>query len=312
MAYFTRLPQIEYNGNNVVDIHKKLDIISTVNENHLMNYRLSDGETLLDVSYKLYGTTDYWWLLGIINDIKDVHYDVMIKDDILQTLAKQLQILKLSNLKDYILLPINSNIEYEFEGEIYEGTIIKKYIDVVSNELGQLEPSYLFEVELEDPEFDILDGSQITVTDSDVSKLRLSSTGLYENGEFVRQDKHNLNEVLETFARGIIIYKEPFYLYVDKTRRNDFVVSGVELEENGVTIIGDRLAISQKSYITGNNILEVETVNTFNVNRYGVRESSYLTRYEELVEINNSMSVIKVIKPEFVNNTKNKIVIEGI
>ena len=38
-------------------------------------YIILEGETPEQVSFKYYGTTDYWWIIMITNNIRDVFYD---------------------------------------------------------------------------------------------------------------------------------------------------------------------------------------------------------------------------------------------
>lgn len=310
MKYFNNLPKIEYDGNVLRDIHKKLEIVdSSLTDQMLMKYRLTDGETLQDVSNNLYGTIDYWWLLATLNGIDDVHYDIMIKDEILQKLAKQIQMVSVSNLREYILFPEGAEIYYEINEVEYRGRVVRKYINTVNVD-GIETKFYLLDVELYNVNAPILDGTTIFVQDSNIQKLTLSSTGLYSNGENVRQDMNLEAGGLEYFTRGIIIYKEPYYLYIEKSLDEDFVVSNDTFNYNDVVLIGSELNISQKSYVTGRDVLEVETVNQFQVNRYGSLEGSYLYRYDSLEQMNNEKSVIDVIKPSHIQLIKNNINIE--
>lgn len=213
MAYFNRLPIGTYNNNKNIDLHKKLVLAKPLEQDWIMSYDLKDGETLLDVSYNLYNTVDYWWLLSLINSFDDVHYDTFIKDDILQKLAKQLQVIELASQFDYILFPPNCKVEYDVQGKTYTGTVIRKYIFNVAGEGGK----FLLDVLLDDINVPMPSALNLRIINTTLCKLNVVEDSVYNNGDLVRQDLFE-NDKLEEFARGVIIYKDGNDLYIDKTK----------------------------------------------------------------------------------------------
>lgn len=304
MSYFNRLPEIVYNRHYSVDLHKKLVLARALDSNWITSYDLTDGETLHDVSYSLYGTTDYWWLLALINNYNDVHYDMMIKDDVLQKLAKQLQVIELTDVKQYILFPPETKIQYQVNGKDYTASVIRKYISNVSGEGSR----YLADVLLDDVEQPIPESLHIKILDSRLSKVTVYDDSSYNNGDLVRQDLYSGGN-LEEFARGIIIYKDGNDLYLQKTKSVDFVTSGESYGLNGEEVTGNELVLSKRIYAEGSDISNAERIEEFDVNEFGLRDLYYIYRYDKLVEINNQNQKLVVIKPSYLNVLKNNLII---
>ena len=83
MAYFSQFPKLTYdllaNGNVTVvpDIFRRIKLKDKIKNNIIIldKYDLYDGEKPEDVSYKLYGSVDYYWVVLLINNIVDRYYD---------------------------------------------------------------------------------------------------------------------------------------------------------------------------------------------------------------------------------------------
>jgi hypothetical protein len=75
--YFDLHNVIKYNGENVVDIFRKNKIYSDLRNNPLLfeNYDVRDRESPEILSYRLYGSTDYHWVLLLINNIVNINTD---------------------------------------------------------------------------------------------------------------------------------------------------------------------------------------------------------------------------------------------
>ncbi len=305
MSYFKRLPQIIYNNNDCVDLHKKLILAREIQSEWVESYDLVDGETLHDVSWKLYNSVEYWWMLSLINYYDDVHYDKFIKDDILQKLAKQLQVMELNDQRDYILFPPYCNIEYEIGDKIYTGRVIRKYIFNVSGQGSK----FLLDVLLDDIDTPMLSSTNMKIKNSSIVKCTVDNNSIFLNGDLVRQNL-NINSELEEFARGIVIYKNESDLYIDKTKSEDFVITGNSYSlDNGKIVTGDQLVLTKKYYVGSANITNTEILDEFLVNEFGLRDLYYLYRYDKLVEINNQKSKILVVKPNYLNVLKNNLII---
>jgi hypothetical protein len=92
MLYFENLPVINYDSIDTEimakmrNIFYRLDIVN-LNENYVRFYRINNFPRLDNISYDIYGTTDYWWIIAIINDIHDIMFDIPIDEDILHLVA---------------------------------------------------------------------------------------------------------------------------------------------------------------------------------------------------------------------------------
>jgi len=83
MAFFSQFPKVLYdiNGNGNVkvlpDIFRRIKIRSKIKDNFALldRYDVENGETPETVAYKVYGSTDYWWVVCLMNNIVDRNYD---------------------------------------------------------------------------------------------------------------------------------------------------------------------------------------------------------------------------------------------
>jgi len=86
--YFSRFPKITYDikGDGVVkvipDILRRIKIKDAIKENFslLDKYDVQNNETPEIVSYKVYGTTEYYYVILLINNITDRYYDWPLSD----------------------------------------------------------------------------------------------------------------------------------------------------------------------------------------------------------------------------------------
>lgn len=87
MSYFSRFPLLRYTSNNTVtitsDVLKRVAVNQKTKENLVLfdEYDIQEGETPETVSYKFYETTDYHWVILIVNDILDPRYGWPLKGD---------------------------------------------------------------------------------------------------------------------------------------------------------------------------------------------------------------------------------------
>jgi hypothetical protein len=96
MAYFSQFPKISYDitGNNVVkvvpDILRRIKIKSAIKDNLSMfdKYDVSSGETPEEVSYKVYGSTDYFYVILLVNEITDRYYGWPLSDQAFEEYVK--------------------------------------------------------------------------------------------------------------------------------------------------------------------------------------------------------------------------------
>ncbi len=83
MAKYTELlPKLEYNGVSIVDITHRFNMLDSVKRFHSHFYEetIAEGATAEMISFDLYGTHDYWWLIYAINGIIDPFYDWLMSE----------------------------------------------------------------------------------------------------------------------------------------------------------------------------------------------------------------------------------------
>jgi hypothetical protein len=93
MSYFNRFPLLAYAANNnavvniVSDVLRRVTVDKKTKENLVIfdEYDIQDGETPELVSYKFYDTTDYHWVILIVNDILDPRFAWPLTDEQLYT-----------------------------------------------------------------------------------------------------------------------------------------------------------------------------------------------------------------------------------
>lgn len=138
MRYFQNLETIDYALNG-----KQKQIKNLFNKIYLQNlrddtdiryfqeYTITEGETPEEVSYKFYGTTDYWWIVCIVNRIEDVFYDWPMRlDDVIEYSEEM--------LKDY-----PNDTRYDLQALITENDE-KRFIKVLKESyLNNLMSDYL-------------------------------------------------------------------------------------------------------------------------------------------------------------------------
>lgn len=92
MKYFTLLPIIFHGDFQVRDIFNKYILDAPIEDKFLFTKIIQDHETLESVAFDEYGDSELYWVLVIINDIRDMIFDMPLPDDVLQAIAKQMTI----------------------------------------------------------------------------------------------------------------------------------------------------------------------------------------------------------------------------
>ena len=83
MSYFQQFPKILYDlkgdGNSklVPDIFRRIKVRSKIKDNLALldKYDVESGDTPESVAYKVYGNTEYFWVVCIVNNIVNRFYD---------------------------------------------------------------------------------------------------------------------------------------------------------------------------------------------------------------------------------------------
>lgn len=83
---------ITYNSRTMTDLFKRIKVIDDykLDTQYYNTYWIQDGETPELLSYKFYGTTDYWWTILLFNDIYDPFFDWPLSDESIRTLTLKL------------------------------------------------------------------------------------------------------------------------------------------------------------------------------------------------------------------------------
>ena len=83
MAYFEKFPKILYDIDNtknfklVTDILRRVKVREAIKDNAVLfdKYDVDSGDTPETVSYKIYGSVRYYYVILLLNNIKDRYYD---------------------------------------------------------------------------------------------------------------------------------------------------------------------------------------------------------------------------------------------
>ena len=95
--FFTAFPKINYNlsgvnGNTkvVTDIFRRVKIRSKIADNVTLfdKYDVQEGEKPEDVAYKIYGETDYFWVVTLVNNVVNRYYDWPLDEYVFQQYVK--------------------------------------------------------------------------------------------------------------------------------------------------------------------------------------------------------------------------------
>ncbi|MBE8233535.1 MAG: baseplate wedge protein 53 [Endozoicomonadaceae bacterium] len=107
-SYFKNFPTIfSQIGNNqvlVTDITKNVRIRNVLMKNIISfdEYVLRDGETPEDVSFVLYDTTDYYWIVMLVNERFDRIYDFVMTPNALNKYVKNKYKDKAESVRYYV------------------------------------------------------------------------------------------------------------------------------------------------------------------------------------------------------------------
>jgi len=84
--YFKSFPTVNWNGQEMVDLSRRADIMSKLQGNPLvfLPYTLEEGDTMESVAYNYYGDAGLSWLVGMANDIVDPYTDFWKPNDVLE------------------------------------------------------------------------------------------------------------------------------------------------------------------------------------------------------------------------------------
>jgi hypothetical protein len=92
MDYFELFPQMAHGDYTVRNIFNKYILTTPLEDKYLYSKTLTENDTLETVAQEEYGDPSLYWVLVIINDIRDMIFDLPVPDDVLQTIAKAMTI----------------------------------------------------------------------------------------------------------------------------------------------------------------------------------------------------------------------------
>jgi len=79
MQYFKNLKTINYDGNKVKNIMERFYV--TLEDSAVFFYDTEKGKKdLYSISFELYGSEKYWWILALINNVNDTFFDMPLDD----------------------------------------------------------------------------------------------------------------------------------------------------------------------------------------------------------------------------------------
>ena len=85
MKYFSNIPTFNYGASNASDSALMKNIFYVikfdVSDSAIEYYTINGVKRLDQISFELYGSTDYWWLIASINNIQDIIFDLPLSED---------------------------------------------------------------------------------------------------------------------------------------------------------------------------------------------------------------------------------------
>ena len=94
--YFETFPKRQYDIDNsgntkvVTDIFRRLKVRDGIKDNLALyaSYDVTPGDTPESISYKHFGSTDYFWVICLMNDVTDRFYDWPMTDSAFEEFLK--------------------------------------------------------------------------------------------------------------------------------------------------------------------------------------------------------------------------------
>lgn len=75
--YFDYFEKVTYGSRTLVNLTQRIVFLKYVRENEVFvgEYLIKDGETMWSLAQDFYGSENYYWLIGQLNDIVDPFFD---------------------------------------------------------------------------------------------------------------------------------------------------------------------------------------------------------------------------------------------
>jgi len=266
MAYFKNFPLIKYKfGNNEESVFYKdasvyVDLIDQISDNisYYTNFTIVDGERPDTLSYKLYGTSDYYWTFFLLNE----------------GLRESGWPLSQGKVYEFVeeVYP-NYAIQLDGAGSLNAGGIIKNYLasDTV---LAQTFPA----------------GANVLLTDisANIANAKIVSKNL------------DIGQIIFRFISG----DETVMTNIDEITYSD----GVDIFSAGVSygtnFFNNVVEYNSPAYYTNSSGVRTD------IDPYDIATSTGplipVTYQEKLVDFNDELKIIKIIKQDAIYNIVNE------
>jgi hypothetical protein len=106
MRYFNLFPKMTHGDFQVRNIFNKYILTTPLEDKYLYIKILQEHDTLESVAFEEYGDSTLFWVLVIINDIRDMIFDLPLSDNVLQIIAKEMTLDSEGSL-DLIVFGVN-------------------------------------------------------------------------------------------------------------------------------------------------------------------------------------------------------------
>jgi hypothetical protein len=140
MLYFESLPSIEYNFTDVNQTIKMKNIFYQLQldidlRTFTRFYRIDGFKRIDTISFELYNSTEYWWIIALLNNINDIIFDLPVDDNMLRQIAMNLTLEKYDDIEEVEALNYYLSV---FDNEQLKNDD-KRLISVVNTEhMGQV------------------------------------------------------------------------------------------------------------------------------------------------------------------------------
>ena len=90
MKYFTLLPKITSGLDIYINLNWKIKFQVEIDNSFVMTYRVQENESLESICNDFYNDSSLWWILAIINDFRDIIFEMPLNEEVIQAMAKNL------------------------------------------------------------------------------------------------------------------------------------------------------------------------------------------------------------------------------
>jgi hypothetical protein len=103
------MPLMQTGDFTVRNIFNKYVLTAALEDRYLYTKTLMEHETLESVAFDEYADTELYWVLVIINDIRDMIFDLPLPDAVLQIIAREMTIASEGSL-DLTIFGVNYDL----------------------------------------------------------------------------------------------------------------------------------------------------------------------------------------------------------